>query len=267
METKTKKKESKLIKRFKLKRLENSLYIGFMRKVNHFVELKTPLVLGITGCYQKFAELLDAANKARKPRSKNPLTEELDKLHERRKACFRCLKGHVWSDLDNDDPAMREHARILNDKIESYGDMLHVGRTTFTARAADLGRDLSAEPLAEHVAKLGQMANVLALIAANNAYTGLVSKRRNSKKNFVPNAFRDARIALDKAYRELVAAVNAQIIASQMLDGPIASDIAVLEDFAKIINGLIQDYRTTAKQSGSDKKKDADDTDDADSKP
>ena len=65
----------------------------------------------------------------------------------------------------------------------------------------------------------------------------------------------------------LVAAVNAQIIASQMLDGPIASDIAVLEDFAKIINGLIQDYRTTAKQSGPDKKKDADDTEDADSKP
>lgn len=256
-----------LIKRFKLKNLDNKLYIGFLRDVNHFIVVKTPIALGISNCYENFRQRLEVANNSRQPRSKHPLTAELAKQHARRQACFRCLKGHVRADIDNDDPALREHARILNDKIESYGDMLHVARTTFTARAADLGRDLSAEPLAEHVAKLGQTANVLALIAANNAYTGLVSKRRNSKKNFVPNAFRDARIALDKAYRELVAAVNAQIIASQMLDGPIASDITVLEDFAKIINGLIQDYRTTAKQSGPDKKKDADDTDDADSKP
>ena len=44
-------------------------------------------------------------------------------------------------------------------------------------------------------------------------------------------------------------------------------NIAELEDFAKIVNVLIKSYRTTMKQSGPDKKKDADDTDDADSKP
>ena len=254
METKTKKKESKLIKRFKLKRLENSLYIGFMRKVNHFVELKTPLVLGITGCYQKFAELLDAANKARKPRSKNPLTEELDKLHERRKACFRCLKGHVWSDLDNDDPALREHARILRNKIESYGDLLRASRTTFTVNARYMSQDMSVEPLATDVAKLGQTANLRALIAANTAYHDMVAERRKGKMDFVPNTFRNARLALDKGYQDLVAAVNAQIIASQFVDGSDTDRLAELEDFAGIVNELISSYRTTAKQSGPDKK-------------
>lgn len=256
-----------LIKRFKLKNLDNKLYIGFLRDVNHFIEVKTPIALGISNCYENFRQRLEVANNSRQPRSKHPLTAELAKQHARRQACFRCLKGHVRADIDNDDPALREHARILNDKIESYGDMLHVGRTTFTARAADLGRDLSAEPLAEHVAKLGQTANVLALIAANNAYTGLVSKRRNSKKNFVPNAFRDARIALDQAYRELVAAVNSQIIRNMLGDDVKVENIAELEDFAKIVNVLIKSYRTTMKQTGPDKKKDADDTDDADSKP
>lgn len=245
-----KKKEQKLIKRFKLKNMGNALYMSFMQEVNHFIEMKTPLALGISGYYPKFLNAYEVAKDAWTPRMKHPLTAELARLHERRKDCLRCLKGHIWADLDNDDPALREHARILRNKLESYGDMMRVGRTAFTPRATDLGADLSVEPLAEHVEKLGQMANVRALIEANKAYSETKKTRSKSKMNFVPNAFRNARRALDEAYHRLVEAINAQIIACQVIDSPAVGNIEELEDFARIINVLIREFRTEMKQSG-----------------
>ena len=71
-----------LIKRFKLKNLDNKLYIGFLRDVNHFIEVKTPIALGISNCYENFRQRLEVANDSRQPRSKHPLTAELAKQHD-----------------------------------------------------------------------------------------------------------------------------------------------------------------------------------------
>ena len=210
---------------------------------------------------------LEKANRSKRPRSKHPLTKELAILHENRKARLRCLKGHIWADLDNEDPEVREHARILRNKIDSYGNLMRASRRVLAANLNDMYRDMSVEPLRTHVEKLGQMANLNAIHAANTAFQNTLDERVDSKKQIIPNAFRDARIALDQAYRELVAAVNSQIIRNMLGDDVKVENIAELEDFAKIVNVLIKSYRTTMKQSGPDKKKDADDTDDADSKP
>lgn len=263
MKNTKKKQEKKTIKGFQLRLLNNDLYMDFMRSVDSFVTKATPLALGITDCNQRFQQALKVADEAKKQRAKHPLTAELNNLNKIRKARFRCLKGHVWADLDNEDSELREHARILRDKIESYGDVMRIGRHALSARLGDMGRDLSEPPFAEPVAKLGQTANLNAMIAANNACMEISDERRESIKNVVPKAFIKARAALDKAYRELVAAVNAQIDASRLVDNSNITNLAELEDFAKIINELIRSYRTTMKQSGPDKKKDADDTEDA----
>lgn len=259
--------QNKTIKGFRLRKLDNSLYMGFMREVKSFLAAKTPAAMGIEGCATKFVKALEKANRSKRPRSKHPLTKELAILHENRKARLRCLKGHVWADLDNEDPEVREHARILRNKIDSYGNLMRASRRVLAANLNDMYRDMSVEPLRTHVEKLGQMANLNAIHAANTAFQNTLDERVDSKKQIIPNAFRDARIALDQAYRELVAAVNSQIIRNMLGDDVKVENIAELEDFAKIVNVLIKSYRTTMKQSGPDKKKDADDTDDADSKP
>lgn len=249
MKNKMEKQEKKTIKGFQLRILGNDLYLNFMRSVINFATEASPLELGISACYEKIRQAFSTAEKAKHPHAKHPLTKELDILNDKRKARFRCLKGHIWADLENEEPELCESARVLRNKIESYGDILRIGRRALSARLVDMGQDLSKPPFSEHVAKLGQTANLNAMIAANEACMTTANKREESMKHLVPNAFLDARIALDEAYRELVSAVNAQIEACRLVDGVNVANLAALEDFAKIINELIKSYRTTAKQS------------------
>ena len=153
--------------------------------------------------------------------------------------------------------------------IDSYGNVAKLGLRAESAKLTDMGKELLKEPLAGYVTELGYMPILTALIEANDNYVELSQKRSDSKKERVLNATRDARLALDDAYRDVVTAVNAQVAFQSLVDeetggsnpgqpevqsADASSD--VLRDFVRVINVLIDEYTTTSEQSGSDKNPD-----------
>ena len=247
----------------------NDLYVQFMTDVKAAIENATPEALRIAKCYTAFNTAFDQLDDAYQMQRKNSLTAELKELDALRDEGFRCLRMHSEADTYNPDPEKRKKAVYVWDRIDSYGNVAKLGLRAESAKLTDMGKELLKEPLAGYVTELGYMPILTALIEANDNYVELSQKRSDSKKERVLNATRDARLALDDAYRDIVTAVNAQVAFQSLVDEETSEDepglpsvqaaqtaAETLAAFVKLINVYIDEYTATAAQSGSDKKPD-----------
>ena len=257
------------IKEVRLMSFTNDLYVQFMTDVKAAIENATPEALRIAKCYTAFNTAFDQLDDAYQMQRKNSLTAELKELDALRDEGFRCLRMHSEADTYNPDPEKRKKAVYVWDRIDSYGNVAKLGLRAESAKLTDMGKELLKEPLAGYVTELGYMPILTALIEANDNYVELSQKRSDSKKERVLNATRDARLALDDAYRDIVTAVNAQVAFQSLVDEETSEDepglpsvqaaqtaAETLAAFVKLINVYIDEYTATAAQSGSDKKPD-----------
>ena len=253
------------IKEVRLTPFTNDLYVQFMTDVKAAIEKTTASALRISKCKTAFDEAFEQLDEAYQMQRKNNLTEALALKDQERDEYWRCLEKHIEADLYSSDPTKREGAKILTNKLESYGNLLILGRRAESERMQDMGQDLCISPWSDEIEKLGREADRDAMITANNEYMELDDQREEGQKGVVTNAVRDARLALDEAYRNLVAAVNAQVLYKSLVDADSGSsnpglpevqseELDPLEDFVKSINRLIKSYKTTAEQSGSETK-------------
>lgn len=251
----------------RLTSFSNDLYSRYMRAVNEHIQRLTAEALKITKCYEAFSAARAQLDAAYIKQRKNNLTEALALKDQERDEYWRCLEKHIEADLYSSDPTKRAGAKILTNKLDSYGNLLTLGRRAESERMQDMGQDLCTSPWSDEIEKLGREADRDAMIKANNEYMELDDQREEGQKEVVTNAVRDARLALDEAYRNVVAAVNAQVIYKSFVDADSGSSepeypevqsetLDPLEDFVKSINRLIKSYKTTAEQSGSETKPD-----------
>ena len=257
------------IKEVRLTPFTNDLYVQFMTDVKAAIEKTTASALRISKCKTAFDEAFEQLDEAYQMQRKNSLTAELKELDALRDEGFRCLRMHSEADTYNPDPEKRKKAVYVWDRIDSYGNVAKLGLRAESAKLTDMGKELLKEPLAGYVTELGYMPILTALIEANDNYVELSQKRSDSKKERVLNATRDARLALDDAYRDIVTAVNAQVAFQSLVDEETSEDepglpsvqaaqtaAETLAAFVKLINVYIDEYTATAAQSGSDKKPD-----------
>lgn len=256
------------IQECRLKSFTNSLYAQFMNDVNTTIQEYTPETLRITKRYDIFKAALAAYDKVYKLQRKNNLTAELLELDKRRDEGFRCLYAHFEADLHSLDPERRKQAQYVINRLDSYDDPLRAGRRDESATLDDMGKALKEAPLSDYVSNLGQTDNLNLMIEANDDYKELSLSRTKSKKDQVKNATRDARLALDEAYRDIVAAVNSQVTYRSLVDEEssgsgepslpevqsASEEADPLTEFIKVINKLIEEYKTTDAQSGSEDK-------------
>ena len=253
------------IQEIRLKSLNNDLYSRYMRAVDKHIQRLTAKALRIEKCYLVFLTGRQQLDAAYVRQQKNNLTEMLTQKDQERDDYLRCLSKHIEADLYSSDPTKRESARVLTNKIDSYGDLIWLGRRAESERMQDMGQDLCTSPWSDEIEKLGREADRDAMIAANNEYMDLDDQREEDEKMVVKNATKDARAALDQAYYDIVAAVNAQVVYKSLVDEDSGSsepglpevqseELDPLEDFVKSINRLIKSYKTTAEQSGSETK-------------
>ena len=241
------------IREVRLTPFTNSLYAQFMNDVNTTLQEYTPETLRITKRYDIFKAALAAYDKVYKLQRKNNL---------------RCLYAHFEADLHSLDPERRKQAQYVINRLDSYDDPLRAGRRDESATLDDMGKALKEAPLADYVSNLGQTDNLNLMIEANDDYKELSLSRTKSKKDQVKNATRDARLALDEAYRDIVAAVNSQVTYRNLVDEEssgsgepslpevqsASEEADPLTEFIKVINKLIEEYKTTDAQSGSEDK-------------
>ena len=244
------------IQTLRLMPFTNSLYAQFMNDVNTTIQEYTPETLRITKRYDIFKAALAAYDKVYKLQRKNNLTAELLELDKRRDEGFRCLYAHFEADLHSLDPERRKQAQYVINRLDSYDDPLRAGRRDESATLDDMGKALKEAPLADYVSNLGQTDNLNLMIEANDDYKELSLSRTKSKKDQVKNATRDARLALDEAYRDIVAAVNSQVTYRNLVDEEssgsgepslpevqsASEEADPLTEFIKVINKLIEEY-------------------------
>ena len=254
------------IQELRLTPFTNSLYAQFINDVNSTIQEYTPAALRITKCYEKFTSALDAFDDVYNMQRKNNLTVELTELDKQRGEAYLCLYSHIDADLHNLDVEKRKQARYIINRMDSYGNPLRKGRRDESATLNDMGKALKEAPLSEYITALGQMDNLDAMIEANDNYVALSMSRTKSNKGRTLNATRNARLALDAAYRDIVSAVNSQVLYKSLVDettssepeGPAINSVLnaedPLEEFIQTINQLIAEYKTTAAQSGSSNK-------------
>ena len=258
-----------LIEEFRVAGLPNSLYVQYMTEVDARITEATPEALRIPTRYELYKAALNALNAAYKRQVKNNLTESLEEKDKERDDDYRCFYAHAKADLYNHDPEIRESAKRIVNKIETYGNLAKSSRRAQSGDMTNLGKALSTEPLSADVEKIGQTTNLNNMIAANNAYIELDRERSASKKSIVLNATREAREALDEQYRIVVSAINAQVMMNAYVDEATQpsepgqpevqaaqTTAEVLADFVRSMNVLIKEFKTEAEQLGSDKNPD-----------
>lgn len=185
-------------------------------------------------------------------------------MTKKRDEGYRCLYAHFEADLHSLDPERRKQAQYVINRLDSYDDPLRAGRRDESAILDDMGKALKEASLSDYVSNLGQTYNLDLMIGANDNYKELSLSRTKSKKDQVTNATRDARLALDAAYRDVVGAVNSQVMYRNLVDeetsgsdDPNLPEVQAaneendpLTEFIKVI----EEYKTTAAQSGSEDK-------------
>ena len=257
------------IKEVRLTPFTNDLYVQFMTDVKAAIEKTTASALRISKCKTAFDEAFEQLDEAYQMQRKNNLTAELRELDALRDNDYRCLRMHSEADTYNPDPEKRKKAVEVWNRIDAYGNIARLGLRAESAKLTDMGKELLKAPLSDYVTELGYMPILTALIEANDNYVELSQTRSESKKDLVLNATRDARLALDDAYRDVVTAVNAQVAFQSLVDEETSEDepglpsvqaaqtaAETLAAFVKLINVYIDEYTATAAQSGSDKKPD-----------
>lgn len=258
-----------VIKEVRLMSLPNDLYVQFMTDVKAAIEKYTADALRISKCKTAFDTAFERLDEAYQMQRKNNLTADLKELDAKRDDDYRCLRLHSEADTYNPDPDKRAKAVKVWNRIDAYGNIARLGLRAESARLTDMGKELLKAPLSDYVTELGYMPILTALIEANDNYVEMSQLRSDSKKAQVLNATRDARLALDDTYRDVVTAVNAQVAYQSLVDEETSSSkpeypevqsaditLDVLKDFIHVINVLIDEYITTAKQTGSEKNPD-----------
>lgn len=254
-----------------LSSMPNGLYVQFMSDVDFQIRRVTPEALKIKKCYETFSAGRSALDEVFVKQAKDNRTTQLADLDSLRDRIYRCISGHANADLHSSDANKQAKAQIFVNKLNSMGYLPGMGNNEESARMDDLGKDLKVEPLSEVITALGLTAEVNAMIEANNAFITLSRERTESRKS-VTHASKDARNALDPAYRDMIAVVNSQITLKALMDEESGGEgdrpeiesieenavLDPLTDFAQSINAIIREYKTKTAQSGTTLKKEDD---------
>lgn len=251
-----------------LRTLPNALYVQYLADVDYHIQRVTPEALKIGKCYETFKAARQDLDTAFVIQRKNNETKSLSQKDAWRTQLFRCVKLHIQADLYCSDPAKREKAQTVMNKIDSYENLTKLGYDAKSAKLDDLGKELTDAILAPTVEELGRTKDVADMIEANNDFMNSTRENTDEDKEETINA-KEARTATDKAYRDIVTVVNSQLALNELMGGddddtgeddtnPDGDDedqnlpsVQSLEktsadplaDFAKSVNALIKRYK------------------------
>lgn len=254
-----------------LSAMSNGLYVQFMSDVDNQIQRVTPEALKIKKCYGPFSAGREELDEAFVKQTKDNRTVELADLDALRDRIYRCISGHANADLNSSDANKQANAQIFVNKLNALGYLPGMGNNEESARMDDLGKDLKVSPLSEVAETLGLTAEVAAMIKANDAFIAL-SRQRTESRKVTTSATKEARLALDKAYRDMISVVNSQITLNALMDEDSSggedrpeiesidekAPVDPLTDFAQSINAILREYKTKSAQSGTTQKKEDD---------
>ena len=216
-------------------RLAGDVHYLFNKKVSDRA-LADEAIMGETKYLKPLAEALAEAvameDKCMTMSHKSFNTDEIRALDERRDNIYSAFKMQVRSYMKMPMEAVREAAVVLDQAISTYDIDTAMPLDKETSRLMNLLSDLS-EKYSEQVAALNLGLFVSEMTQANQALTEYTDKRTEERMGIRAGAMKEARAAVDAAYRLFVKHVNACAL---------VVDEQAYNDFIAYVNTEIKHY-------------------------
>ncbi|GHT21233.1 hypothetical protein FACS189430_00930 [Bacteroidia bacterium] len=197
--------------RFNYIKLRNEAHVEFHDALNKSFDRYAPADLGIQSEYDSYRPLYDAEVSVLDVMRKSGYTDEIDEQDHRRDRIFRGFADAVASAANHFNPEKRSAALKLQTALDHYGNIAAKALDQETAAIDDLLRELNGSDsgFPEQIETLDLGDWLTQLDADNQTFKELMQARYGEKAKRPATRMKSTRLAVDKAYREILAQLDA----------------------------------------------------------
>jgi hypothetical protein len=235
-----------IIIRFRYEILRNETHVELHESLAPVFLKYPPAQLGIEAPYAAYKLLLDTEISALDIIRKSELTGKIEEQDHQRDQLFRGFVDAVQSNLHHFDPAKQEAARKVQVILDHYGNIAVKTFDQETAAIDDLARELGTPEHSPLIDTLGLGDWLTALNAGNERFKSLMQERYGEMAQRPTTRMKNARTAVDKAWRSLTDRIEALALVNGMTD---------YEAFIRDLNVVLERYKNLlAQHQGRNKK-------------
>ncbi|MDR2683702.1 MAG: DUF6261 family protein [Dysgonamonadaceae bacterium] len=238
-----------LIIHLHLAHLRNEAHVELNETIDRLIGKYTPEALGIILSYREYQSLYADEVSALDVVRKSDYTGEIYEQDYRRDEIFRGFSAAVESSLHHFDPAKREAATHLETVVNHYGNIAARSYDQESAAIDDLIRELATGAYPTYLSALALNDWVTQLDAENQRFKTLMMERYAEVSQRPLTRMKAARLATDKALRNLFTQIEAQVL---------ANGVAACGEFIKEANTVLERYKNILAQLKGRRKKETD---------
>ena len=169
----------------------------------------SPALLSAIALYGSSIENYDVSlNQQRE----SPYTIELTAANERNDRAWRGFRAANKVNLEHFDRLMVKSAHAIDIVIRSYGDPTALSYPNQMSAIYNLCQDLETDENATHIIETGLTEWYKEMKTANEAFKTLFEKRGDEQSSLISGFSREARKAVENAYRDMTTKFNAVLL-------------------------------------------------------
>ena len=195
------------IKSIDLSRYRNNEHAEFHELVKSNIDVQTPETLGITKLYPAYAQALEAEKAAIDVESGSPFTSGIDAADTYRDELYSALVKDVTARLTWYEPEVRAAAARIKRIISQVGNVRNEPYAQESNAIASLVSQLT-HNYADDVELCGETTLLAKLKEANDDFVARFDERNDEEAERLSGNVREARVAVDTAYKNVVTAIN-----------------------------------------------------------
>jgi len=224
--------------------MRNDEHFQFYTEVRDLISKHGAAALKIQAQFETFLVLYDEVDEGIKKINKSAITAEIHKADKARDEIWSGINSMNKAALKHFDPEVQKAAQRLKIVFDTYGNIAKKPLDEQTSAVYNILQDLQGKYAAD-VAKVGIEQWVTELQARNIAFGALVKDRFDETALRTDVVLKEARAALDTAYRIIIERINAFML----LEGA-----AEYEHFIRALNAIVDHYADTlARRTGKKK--------------
>ena len=234
-----------IISRLNYNDLRNEAHVEFHETTDIVIIKHNPSVLGIQVQYQIYKSLLTAEISILDVIRKSEYTKEIEDQNQIRGRIFRGLSDAVKSGLHHFNEDKRKASQKVDIVLGHYGNITTKTFDEETAAIDDLLRELS-ESCPSEIILLGLGEWLEQLGQENRRFKELMAERYAEAAQRPTIRMKDARAAVDKAFRELLNRIEAYVV---------INGITEYEAFIHEMNAITERYKALLARSAGRRRK------------
>ena len=221
------------INKLDLARLRNDEHFQFNTHFKMLVTKHGPETLKIQDQFEKYQAQYDKEDEGIKKIRKSAITAEMQAADKARDEIWSGMLRICSGALKDFDPDVKKAGQRLKIVFDAYGNVTIKPMNEQTSSISNILQELKSSKYAPDVAAVGIKRWVEELEARNIAFDKLMVDRFDEKTQKSDVVVKEARAALDEAYRAIVDRIHAYVL----LEGK-----ATYEQFISSLNTIIAQY-------------------------